>query len=56
MQLRAEDSDKTEMYVVSHTKLINYLKKNDNIDSNESVLNPLYVMKAGFSKMLIIRS
>ena len=42
-----------EIYVVTHTRLSG---KNKNIDSNVSVLNHIYVMKAEFITMLIIRS
>ena len=42
-----------EICVVTHTKLSG---KNKNIDSSSSVLNHIYVMKAEFLTMLIIRS
>ena len=45
------------MYVVTHTTLIKYFQEEMRIfDSNASVLNHLYVMKAEFITMLIIRS
>jgi len=57
MQLWAEDWQNWEMYVVTHTTLIKYFQEEMTMfDNNASVLNLLYVMKAEFITMLIIRS
>jgi len=44
MQLRIEESGKTEKYMLSLTQ--NFLGRNKDIDRNASVLNHIYVMKA----------
>ena len=45
------------MYVVTHTTIIKYFQEEMRMfDNNASVLNLLYIMKAEFITMLIIRS
>jgi hypothetical protein len=54
-QSRAENADKTEKSMLSLTlNLYSIFRKNDNIDSNASVLNHEYVMRAEFIKIVII--